>query len=275
MTNDERRFIIDLMRWSFSRVNSFNNCRYEWMLKYIEEPGENADSCYGQFGTLCHKILEEYAKGKLDLLELPIVYEERFKDTITEDFPRRGDKDFRSDYYEKGYEYFLNFSGFGDEYEILGVEKKVEFELEGYPFIGFIDLLMKNKNTGEIVILDHKSTSMKFKKDGSLSKTSLPKFEEFRRQLYLYSIPIIKEYGHVDKLTWNLFKDGTSITIDFDYHELDSARNWALKTIKEIENETKWEAKPDYMYCSYLCSKRRDGCPYKFQLPDREEYVPE
>ena len=275
MTNDERRFIIDLMRWSFSRINSFSNCKYEWMLKYIDDPEGNADSCYGQFGTLCHGILEDYAKGKLDILELPMVYEERFSEIMTEDFPRRGGKDFRSDYFDKGFDYFCNFEGFGEEYNIIGVERKVEFELDGYPFIGFIDLLLQHKETGEIVIVDHKSTTMKFKKDGSLSKTSLPKFEDFKRQLYLYSIPILEEYGRVDRLEWNLFKDQKYLSIDFDYKELEAAKEWALNEIHKIEQETEWDANPDYTYCLYLCSKRRNGCPYKYQLPDREEFVPE
>ena len=275
MTNDERKFIIDLMQWSYSRVSSFKNCKYEWLLKYIEEPGNNADSCYGQFGSLCHEVLEKYGKGELDLLELPMEFEKRFPEVITEYFPSRGGKDFKSEYFDKGFDYFCNFTGFGNDREILGVEKKVSFELDGYPFIGFIDVLLRDNNNGEIIILDHKSTTMKFKKNGELSKTSLPKFEDFKRQLYLYSIPILKEFGRVDKLEWNLFKDQKKISINFDYKELESAKKWALDMIHQIENETEWSANPDYTYCSYLCAKRRDGCPYKFQLPDREEFLPQ
>ena len=29
-------FIIDAMKWSFSRLNSFYNCPYEWKRKYID-----------------------------------------------------------------------------------------------------------------------------------------------------------------------------------------------------------------------------------------------
>ena len=279
MTNDERRFVIDTMTWSFSRLNSFDNCKYEWLQRYIEEPRENIlGSCYAQFGSLCHELLEEYAKGEVSLWDLPILYEERFPDEVTEYFPRRGNKDFRSVYFDKGYSYFCNFTGF-EKYDILGVEKKVEFELEGYPFIGFIDLLLKDKETNEIIILDHKSSTLKFKKNGDLSKTSLPKFEEFKKQLYLYSIPVIEEYGKVDKLIWNMFKDQGRIEIPWDLKEYEAAKKWAVDQIHRIEAETEWPMKKqtDYMYCSYLCSKR-GSCPLREQEKaerSKKEFVPE
>lgn len=269
MTNDERRFIIDLMTWSFSRLNSFDGCKYEWLLKYIEEPGNNANSCYGQFGSLCHGLLENYANGEIHLFDLPNEYERRFLSLITEDFPKRGEKDFRQEYFDKGYDYFCNFEGFGEDMEVLGVEKKVDFVLDGYKFIGYIDLLLRNQKTNEIIILDHKSSSLKFKKNGELSKSSLPKFDEFKKQLYLYSIPVVEEYGHVDKLQWNLFKDQNSITVPWKKNEFEETKSWALDMIHQIENETEWDARPDYMYCYYLCSKRRDGCPYKYQTLDK------
>lgn len=272
MTQEERKFIIDTMTWSFSRLNSFDNCKFEWLLKYIEEPEDSLGSCYAQFGSLCHSLLENYANGEIGLFDLPNEFERRFPE-ITEYFPQRGNKDIRSEYFDKGYNYFCNFTGFGES-EILGVEKKIEFKLEEYPFIGFIDLLLKDKNTGEIVILDHKSSTLKFKKNGQLSKTSLPKFDEFKKQLYLYSIPIVEEYGHVDKLKWNLFKDQKSLEIPWKKKEFEETKKWAVNKIQDIKSEDSWMPNPEYMYCGFLCSKRLT-CPYKYQLPDKKEFIPE
>ena len=58
-----------------------------------------------------------------------------------------------------------------DSYEILGVEKKVEFELFGKRFVGYIDLLLRDKQTDEIIIVDHKSASIKILKNGNISKS--------------------------------------------------------------------------------------------------------
>ena len=269
MTNEERRFVIDMMTWSYSRISSFENCPWEWLQSRIEDPGNNLDSCYSQFGSLCHELLEGYAKGEIDLFDLPQLYEERFNDAVTEFFPFSKTKDFRQEYYNKGYDYFCNFEGIPEKYEILGVEKKVEFEIEKYSFIGFIDLLLRTKETDEITILDHKSSTIKFKKDGSISKASLPKFEEFQKQLYLYSIPVIEEYGRCDYLEWNLFKDQGSIKIPWKFEDYEAAKKWAVNSIHKIEEETEWPSKPDYMYCRYLCSKRLN-CPYKYQPAEKE-----
>ena len=265
MTQEERRFIIDMMRWSFSRVDSFNNCKREWLLKYIEEPEEeNVDSCYAQFGSLCHEILEEFYKDKYDVFSLPLIYEERFNDVVTEYFPKMGNKDFRSEYFDKGYDYFCNIQDYRDRYEVLGVEKKVEFETGGYPFIGFIDLLLRDKETGDIVIVDHKSATMKYKKNGDFTKASAEKFDKYKKQLYLYSIPVIEEFGRVDYLGWNFFKDQKSIKIPWNHKEYENAKKWAIETIHNIENNEDWEPKTDYLYCWFLCGRRLD-CPYKNQ----------
>lgn len=268
MTAEERKFVIDLMVWSFSRLNSFYSCKYEWLQRYIEEPRNNLDSCYGQGGGLSHKLLEEYAKGELDLFDLASEFEKRFPEEVTESFPVMRGKDLRDDYYEKCLDYFCSFSGFPDNYEILGVEKKCEFEIDGYPFIGFLDLLLRDKKSGEITILDHKSTSLKFKKNGDLAKSSLPKFEEFKKQLYIYSIPVIEEYGKVDWLEWNLFKDQGKIKIPWKQEDFEESKQWAIDTIHQIENETEWESNPQYMYCRYLCSKRLE-CPHKYQKEEQ------
>jgi predicted transcriptional regulator len=41
--------------------------------------------------------------------------------------------------------------------------------------IGFIDLLLKDKD-GNIIVLDHKSASLKFKKNGEVSKSDAQHF---------------------------------------------------------------------------------------------------
>lgn len=277
MTNDERRFIIDTMTWSFSRLNSFDNCKYAWLLQYVEEPfADKLDSCYGQGGGFAHELLESYYKGEVGLWDLPLLFESEFADKVTEYFPTINGKNLRDDYYDKILDYFNNFEPLDEKYEILGVEKKVKFEIEGYRFIGFIDLLLKNKETNEIIILDHKSASMKYKKNGGFTKASQLKFTEYKYQLYLYSVAIIEEYGKVDYLEWNFFKDGKSVRIPWDSKDYEAAKKWAVDTIKRIENETEWpmKEKTEYMYCSYLCSKR-GCCPLRQQEKAEKEFIPE
>ena len=59
----------------------------------------------------------------------------------------------------------------------LGVEMKVEFELFGKKFIGFIDLLVRDKNQrSRSIIIDHKSASIKILKNGNISKSDQATF---------------------------------------------------------------------------------------------------
>ena len=79
-------FIIDNMVWSFSRLNSFYTCPYEWNRKYINcEYGENG--FFGEFGSHCHSLLEGYAKGEISIFEISQKYEEEFNEVVVHDAP--------------------------------------------------------------------------------------------------------------------------------------------------------------------------------------------
>ena len=261
----ENKFIIGSMRWSFSRLSSFHTCPLEWEWKYIN-CNRGCDSAFGQFGSFNHKILEMYYKGELDFFDLCNFYEEHYEEEVNLPFPRNAYTDLAQSYYDKGLAYWESFDLTLDDYEILGVEKPVEFKIDNYEFIGYIDLLLRHKETGEITILDHKSASIKVLKSGKISKSDQAHFLDFQRQLYLYSIPVIKEYGRVDHLTWNLFKDQNSITIPFNEDDFEAAKKWAIDTIHEIENTVEYIPDPSYYYCSSLCSTRMSDfyCPYKY-----------
>ena len=253
---------MDEMLWSFSRLNSFYNCQYEWKKVYLEgDRGENG--FFGEFGGFCHKILEKCEKNELSIWDAPDYYCEHFGEEVVHEAPPNKFTDIRQAYYDKGLEYFETFDLELEKYEILGVERQVDFEVKGHPFIGYIDLLLKDKETGAIIILDHKSGTLKLLKNGNVSKSEHEHYMEFKRQLYLYSIPIIQEYGKVDYLRWNLFKQGDILTIPWKEEEYREAISWATETIKMIEAEKNWYPNPDQFYCNYLCSQRTNSCPYK------------
>ena len=271
MTDElDYRFIVDQMLWSFSRITSFEQCPYEWKLKYIDaEKGEN--SFFGQFGSFIHKILELYEKGELSLFDISIYYEEHFGEEVSIPPPPNQFVDIGESYYNKGLAYLDNIDLVLEDYDILGIEKEVRFKVGPHDMIGYIDLLLRHKTSDEIIILDHKSATLKFKKDGNLSKTSIPQFQEFKKQLYLYSIPVITEYGHVDRLKWNLFKDRRDISVPWIEQEYIETKEWAEKTINEILSVTEYPARPDDYYCWNLCTQRHNGCPYKpLSKRDRE-----
>lgn len=256
-------FIIASMRWSFSRLNSFDTCPYGWHKHYIEcEPDKGG--FFSSYGGYCHEILEKYAKGELSIFDISQYYEEHFAEGVPFDAPPNKHTDIRQDYFDKGLEYFDNIDLPIDEYEVVGVEKKVEFDVGGYPFIGFIDLLLRDPADGKFIVVDHKSSLIRILRSGKISKSDQQHFLEFRRQLYLYSRALIDEFGEdcVKELRWNLFRSRNWINILFKQDEFDEAQKWALDTIHKIEAETEWRPKGNSFFCRYICGQS-DGCPYK------------
>jgi len=257
-------FIIGTMRWSFSRLNSYySGCPYEFYKHYIEcEPSKQG--FYGAGGGFSHSILEKYANRELDAWDLPEYFEEHFAEEVPYDAPPNKYKDLKQDYFDKTLDYFSNIDLPIDKYEIVGVEKRVDFEVEGYPFIGFIDLLLRDPADGKLILCDHKSSSIRVLKSGKISKSDEEHFLAFRRQQYLYSKAVIEEYGDgsIKELWWNMFKDHNWIKIPFDNDDYSEAQSWALDTIHAIEKETEWLPNPSMWYCNYLCGQSC-GCPYK------------
>ena len=278
---NELDFLLDTMTWSFSRLNSFYNCPYEWKLRYID-CNKSENGFFGEYGSLIHKILEKYEKGELSLFELNDYYEEHFSENVPHDAPPNKYVDIKQSYYEKGIDYFNNIDLDLDKYEVLGIEKEVRFQIAEKDFVGYIDLLLKEKETGKIIILDHKSASIKTLKNGKVSKSDQEHVREFIRQLCLYAIPIIEEYGHVDELWWNLFKDRNWLKMPFKKEDYDEAIQWAKDTLALIENEREWlPNNSSSYYCSYLCGQRNHACEYKPQpisnksAEDNRHYNPE
>ena len=149
----DTKFIIDTMEWSFSRLTAYSQCNYNFYLKYIE-CNEGDENFFSQYGNFIHKILEKYEKGELSLFELCTYYEEHYSENVTCPAPPNNYVDLGQSYYDKGLDFLENIDLDLEDFEILGVEKKVKFTIDKYKMIGFIDLLLKDKKT------DRKSTRL-------------------------------------------------------------------------------------------------------------------
>lgn len=257
----DNNFIVDSMRWSFSRLSSFYNCHRSWKEKYIN-CASKMKNAFASYGSLCHSCLEKFFKGELAVWDLAEEYEKRYSDEVSEPFPPNAYADLGEKYHQQGLEYFENFEFDDNKYEVLGIEEQIEFKILDKDFIGFIDLRLQDKETGEMIIADHKSASIKFCKNGKPSKQYVEKLKEYERQLYLYSIPFVENGQKIDYLMWNFFRDQNIYKIPWKEEDYKEAIQWAEDTLKLIENEKEYEPKFDYYYCVNLCDVRMD-CPYK------------
>ena len=169
---------IKSMIWSHSRVMAYVSCPYMFYLKYIlEDEGQYIaeGNYYAEAGSYVHEILEKIFNNELSVDDASQYYVDNYDDNIF----YKVKQSTMDNTFELCIDYLVNLNlDWLKDYKILGVEKELEINLEGYKFTGFIDLLLEHKDTGEIHVVDHKSSAYPFKKDGkSLLKKAEKDFE--------------------------------------------------------------------------------------------------
>ena len=254
---------INKMVWSYSRLTAFEQCKYSFYLTYILDDSDeylSEGNFYSESGSFVHEILAKIFSGEMSVDDAA----EYFVDNYDNNVCYQVRKSTMDSTFEKCANYFAeaDFSWIND-YEILGVEKKMNFKVGEYNFIGFIDLLLRRKSDNRIVIIDHKSSEYPFKKNGELKKKSESSFNDYERQMYLYAHAVNELYGEYPaELTWNHFKDGGQFaTIPFVEDRCKAVLDWTVDTIHAIENEKDWLENQDFFFCHNICNFRR-SCEY-------------
>lgn len=254
---------LDAMVWSYSRVNSYFTCPYMFKLTYLDHV-EKAGSSFGEWGSLCHSIYEDYAKGDLAIYELGEAYDDRWSTYMLTDFPPSRGGVMASNYYNRGKELFDTFEGFPSNWEILAVEQEVSLTIGDKQFVGYIDLLVRDKTDGRLMVVDHKSKS-KF--------ANADELEHYTFQLYLYALWVYETYSEYPKqLVFNMFRTGTEKIEPFTEQGLQKAIDWFTSTINSIYSDVDFWDKIELSYeasnkplssfnntdffCNYICGCR-------------------
>ena len=77
--------IPDGMKWSFSKLEAFHHCGMMFKLIYLDH-AEKEGNGFSDYGTFCHKLLEEWAKGQIPDFALAEEYQERYDDEVVNAF---------------------------------------------------------------------------------------------------------------------------------------------------------------------------------------------
>lgn len=236
-----------LERYSFSKLTAFHTCKYGYKLTYIDHL-KGVENAFALYGSFVHSIMERYAKGKIDLWDLPKVYKNEFDSSIDIPFPSsKFCKDMQSLYYEQGLEFLNTFTGY-DKYKILEVETNFDIQIDDWIFTGIMDLLYEDEN-GQLILLDYKS------KSGFKNKEERAKYA---RQLYLYCLFIKEKYGkYPDVMKFYTFRKQNQIDIPFNEDDFIEAIGWAKYTVKQIRECTSYPASCDEFFGAELCNHRK------------------
>ena len=246
--------------YSYSQLTQFAECPFSFYLERIEKVPK-ASSAFAEQGTLMHQILDEWARGEIAVEDMPAEFEKRYPEVVVTQFPPiLAAKGYSRKNYEQCLEYLRNFDGFKD-LEIIGTETKFETTLADRPFMGVVDMVARDKETGDFIVLDHKSKSL-----SSFRKTE----EEMYRQQYVYSKYVREKYGvWPTMLMFNLFKEnGARMKKHFDANEYEKTLRWARGIMEKIEafDMFDWlqsKEKSDF-FCKELCNVRHE-CPISIE----------
>ena len=261
MSNSEISYapVIEKMQWSYSRVNSFDNCHYAWYLKYIKGiPGERL--FFSDYGTFMHELLAAYHSCRKTKDELVTEYLTGFRDHV----PQAPSQNIFNSYFQSGLSFLKNLKPF--PFNTLSVEKRLEFEISGLRSVGILDYVGEEKS--ELYIVDHKSRNLRNRSARNRPTKYDEELDEYLRQLYIYSVPVFERFGrYPDYLCFNCFRKNLFIKEPFYTQKFEETVQWYADKVAEITQETEFGPNIDWFYCSNLCDVH-SHCEY-FQMTRR------
>lgn len=255
-----------MVKYSYSRLSSFDNCSLQYKFNYIDKAGKDFENSIEAFmGSKVHNALEElYKKLKLgDLQTLEQVlsnYKKEWKKDYTEEIKIVKKETNERIYYNLGIrylsDYYKHYYPFNQDYTI-GLELEINLQLnDSYNIIGYIDRLSIKDNV--YYIHDYKTSG------------NLPTNEEItnNKQLALYAIAIKEKYTDVKevKLIWHFLAFDTEIVLTKEDSDYEKLKKELIEKINHIESLPLQEFKPKE---SILC----EWCAYASQCPVKKHIV--
>lgn len=238
----------DNFRWSFSKLAGYIQCPRSFYLTYIEDEREPLSNYFAEIGSWCHSLLEAWAKDEIPSFCLAEEFASGYDDHVKM-APPPWPKGLGEKGYQQCLDYFENFDGFGDEWEVVTAEEKFVINYQGYDISGIADLVLQNKETGAVRIVDHKTKSQ-----ASMQK----EITLYRKQLYLYAHWwIMTHEGEPPQdLVFNMIKTNELIIEPFSWEEYGASMNWFVDTIEQIKTADvfeDWGCNISKFFCGNLC----------------------
>ncbi|MGI6595503.1 MAG: PD-(D/E)XK nuclease family protein [Elusimicrobia bacterium] len=266
----------EMANYSNSRVSTYDNCPYQYKLKYVDKVEAPTPTTIEMFlGDIVHRVMEKLYKDlqyqKTNTKEeLLAFYQDLWKKEYSEDilivkkeysaenYKKMGEK-FISDYYETYHPF--------DDVNIIGLETKDKLLLpDGNYWSVRIDKLGVDAENNYYVC-DYKTNSrMIFQEQADAD-----------RQLAMYSVWVRDKFKDAKKifLKWHMLAFNKEVISERTDEQLEQLQQDVVAKIKEIEQATadnKFPCNIDGLcnYCVY-----REICPSFSHLVQLEEKPPQ
>ena len=154
-----------------------------WKLNYVDKVGEFSGNIYTIFGTAIHETIQAYLVAYYDKtikvadsLPLTDIFQYRMEENYkisknNSEQPLPVTLEDMKSFYQDGINIINEFLKRKSSYfpkknhELLGIELDINYEvLENLKFIGYMDVVIHNKKTGRVKIIDIKTSTMGWNK---------------------------------------------------------------------------------------------------------------
>ena len=168
---------------SYSQFAKWDKCPYTWKLDYVDKQTTFYGNIYTLFGTALHETIQAYLVcyyertiKEADNLPLKDILQYRMEENYKISKEQHGD-DFEVTL-EEMKEFFQDVNNIIDEFlkrknsyfpkkntEMLGIEVGLNYNLpNNLNFVGYMDVVLHNKVTGRVKIIDIKTATMGWNK---------------------------------------------------------------------------------------------------------------
>ena len=195
-----------MTRVSFSQYSTFSTCPRMYKHQYIDKLGESSANIHTIFGSSMHSTIQHYLSVfygvskkqanelNLDKMLLNSLREEfvKEKEKMSEGAPCTqleleeffGDGRRILEWFVKHIEKFYTKSG----YELVAIEMPLNYEIKaGVHFIAFIDIVLREIGSGEIIIIDLKTSTNgwnKYQKEDKIKNAQILIYKKFYSDLF-------------------------------------------------------------------------------------------
>lgn len=253
MGDEIYRPLMDDMVWSYSNLETFNDCRYRWFLKYISKY-KSADKFYASYGLFMHNLLEKFYLGEMSRDEMLRTFLVDFSKEVKGKRPKAS---IVKKYIECGKEYLKTFTPF--RFNTISIEEKILFDIDGISFVCRIDYI--GEENGEYVIVDNKSRDLKQRSNRKKPTLKDKELDDMLKQLYVYAGAVKQKYGKFPKLLcFNCFKSGVFIEEEFNEKKYEETIQWVKDTVNEIKNTEDFYPNREFFSCYYICGMSHKCC---------------
>ena len=188
---------------SFSQYTTWANCPEAWKLKYIDGHKEDGSTIHTIFGTAMHEVIQEWLHTLYNVSETvarSVDLEDSLKEKLYKEFKASvrdtdGAKVFPCDrptleeFYHQGLQILSYVQDnhkkiFPTNNEILaGIEYPIDVEVRaGVRYIGFVDIITKNNDTGIYTLYDLKTSKSgwsSYQKNDKIKTSQLLLYKKF------------------------------------------------------------------------------------------------